>query len=143
MPATSPSVQSILEATPRRRKKAHASPLHSPLPPRNGRPGWPRLGNRSLSEIELAAAAQKIFGYAPRPVQLRAALKLLEGLDIFVVAATGAGKSLIFALVALAATLLGLKRIVIVICPLKALQMDQVSSVTKQARQNAVLSLPV
>ncbi|KIP01916.1 hypothetical protein PHLGIDRAFT_20572 [Phlebiopsis gigantea 11061_1 CR5-6] len=113
MSATSPSVQSIIEATPRRRKKAYASPLNSPLPPRNRHPGWPRLGNRILT----------------RPVQLRAAIKLLEGFDIFVVAATGAGKSLIFALVALAATLLGLKRIVIVICPLKALQMDQVCSI--------------
>ncbi|GJE85292.1 ATP-dependent DNA helicase RecQ-like protein [Phanerochaete sordida] len=74
----------------------------------------------------LADAAEEIFGYRPRPDQLRAARKILEGNDVFVVAATGAGKSLVFALVAIAARLLGLQRVVIVICPLKALQMDQV-----------------
>lgn len=60
-------------------------------------------------------------------MQLRAAPKILEGNDAFIVAAAGAGKSLIFVLVTIAARLLGIKQVVIVICPLKALQLDQVS----------------
>jgi superfamily II DNA helicase RecQ len=51
-------------------------------------------------------------------------LKILKGHDVIVVA--GAGKSLIFAMVAIAAALARFKGVVIVICPLKALQLDQV-----------------
>lgn len=45
-----------------------------------------------------------------------------------VVAPTGAGKSLVFALLAIAAELTKSDALVLVICPLKALQLDQVSS---------------
>lgn len=76
---------------------------------------------------ELSAAALEIFGYEPRPWQLKAALKLLEGHDCMVVAGTGSGKSLVFALVAIAIELTHSTGLIIVICPLKALQQDQVS----------------
>ncbi|EPS97626.1 hypothetical protein FOMPIDRAFT_1098035, partial [Fomitopsis schrenkii] len=61
----------------------------------------------------------------PRPWQLRAAVAILEGRDTMVVAGTGSGKSLVFALVAIAAELVGSRGLVIVISPLKALQLDQ------------------
>lgn len=76
--------------------------------------------------------AIRFFGYVPRPWQLKAAKKLLEGHDIFVVAGTGSGKSLVFALVAIAAQLAKYPGLLIVICPLKALQLDQVSIVTTE-----------
>lgn len=121
-PPRSP-IQYIVEATPRRRKRAFDTSIQSPIDRQHGRPPWPRLGNRSLPDSTLIAATEEIFGYSPRPAQLRAAVKILEGHDVFIVAATGSGKSLVFALLAIAATLLGLKRVVIVICPLKALQL--------------------
>ena len=126
------SGQSIHEllSTPRRRKNPPKTQAHIlPPPPRapDENPPWPRLGGQSVPDSKLIEATEHIFGYPPRPYQLRAAKKILEGHDIFFIAATGAGKSLVFAIVAIAARLLGLKRLVIVICPLKALQMDQVS----------------
>ena len=44
-----------------------------------------------------------------------------------IVARTGARKSLVFALLAIAAELMKSEGLVLVICPLKALQLDQVS----------------
>ena len=52
--------------------------------------------------------------------------KVLEGHDAIVIAGTGAGKSLIFAMLAVAAALTGFDGVVIVICPLKSLQKYQV-----------------
>ncbi|RDX43274.1 hypothetical protein OH76DRAFT_1361351, partial [Lentinus brumalis] len=72
-------------------------------------------------------ATEKIFGYAPREWQLRAMQRILEGHDVMTVAGTGAGKSLVFALVAIAAALAGFDGLIIVVSPLKALQNDQVS----------------
>ena len=53
-------------------------------------------------------------------------LKCAEGYDTFGIAGTGYGKSLVFALLAIAVALAGSKGIVMVICPLKSLQIDQV-----------------
>lgn len=106
-----------------------SSPSPSPIP--EHRPGglWPRLKAR-VAEIELAEAAQDIFGYTPRRWQLRAAIAILEGRDTMVVAGTGSGKSLVFALVAIAAGLVRSRGLVVVICPLKVLQLDQVALVS-------------
>ena len=55
-------------------------------------------------------------------------IKSAEGFDTFGIARTGFGKSLVFALLAIAAELAGFKGTVMVICPLKALEIDQVST---------------
>ena len=47
------------------------------------------------------------------------------------IAGTGAGKSLIFAMLAIAAELANFQGIVVVICPLKSLQKDQVGPLTE------------
>ncbi|KAI1791171.1 P-loop containing nucleoside triphosphate hydrolase protein [Ganoderma leucocontextum] len=144
----------LLEATPRHHKTPHGSPARpstppSPSPARGStaalstltpqarlpsrgttaiRPDpspWPRLGTK-VSEQDLSEAAAAIFGYAPRDWQLKTAIKLLEGHDVMVVAGTGAGKSMVFGLLAIAAELAGSNGLVLVVCPLKALQTDQV-----------------
>ncbi|TFK78511.1 hypothetical protein K466DRAFT_507205, partial [Polyporus arcularius HHB13444] len=74
----------------------------------------------------LERATTEIFGYSPRPWQSKVAVKLLEGHDVIVVAGTGAGKLLIFGMLALASALVEFDGLVLVICPLKALQLDQV-----------------
>lgn len=51
---------------------------------------------------------------------------ILEGKDVGVVARTGAGKALFFALIGLVATISETDKLVIVISPLKALQDGQV-----------------
>ena len=66
------------------------------------------------------------FGYEPRDWQLQAALKVLEGSDGIVVAGTGKGKTMIFALLGLAASLSKAKGHYIIVSPLKALEGDQV-----------------
>ncbi|KAI0739880.1 hypothetical protein C8Q80DRAFT_1072426, partial [Daedaleopsis nitida] len=73
----------------------------------------------------LVQATTAVFGYSPREWQLRVVLKLLEGHDVIAIAGTGAGKSLIFGMLALASALLDFNGVVLVICPLKALQLDQ------------------
>ncbi|ESK89672.1 atp-dependent dna helicase [Moniliophthora roreri MCA 2997] len=86
---------------------------------------WPRLP-RAVSHEFLSTVVQNLFGYPPRSWQLDAAIKILKGHDVIVVAGTGAGKSLIFAIVAIASAAVGFPGVVLVICPLKALQRDQV-----------------
>ncbi|KAJ7177278.1 hypothetical protein C8R43DRAFT_820274, partial [Mycena crocata] len=73
----------------------------------------------------LCAATEAIVGHKPRPWQIQPVLKVLEGNNIFVLAGMGSGKSLIFAMLAIAAELVGFDGVVLVICPLKALQSDQ------------------
>ncbi|KAF8666299.1 hypothetical protein AX14_006503, partial [Amanita brunnescens Koide BX004] len=53
-------------------------------------------------------------------------IKCAEGCDTFCIAGTGFGKSLVFALLAIAVELAGSKGTVVVVCPLKALKIDQV-----------------
>ncbi|KAF8869867.1 hypothetical protein CPB84DRAFT_1640591, partial [Gymnopilus junonius] len=66
-----------------------------------------------------------IFGYAPRSWQMKVTEKVLEGRDVIAIAGTGAGKSLVFVMLAIAAELAGFEGIVVVVCPLKSLQKDQ------------------
>ena len=70
------------------------------------------------------------FGYEPHEWQLRAALKVLEGNDGVVVAGTGKGKTMIFALLGLAVELSKTEGHYIIISPLKALEGDQVCCFT-------------
>ncbi|TBU40575.1 hypothetical protein BD309DRAFT_813276, partial [Dichomitus squalens] len=74
---------------------------------------------------DLCEAARLIFGYSPQAWQILASVKLLEGWDVMLVAGMGAGKSMVFALMAIAIALSRGKGLVIVICPLKVLQLDQ------------------
>jgi superfamily II DNA helicase RecQ len=107
-------------STPRRRKKAqNNSATQSPSKT------WPRIGRKVPSET-LEDVTKQIFGYSPRRWQTKVAEKVLEGNDAIVIAGTGAGKSLVFAMLAVAAELAGFEGVVIVICPLKSLQKDQV-----------------
>ena len=76
----------------------------------------------------LEDVTKQIFGYLPRSWQTKVTEKVLEGHDVIAIAGTGAGKSLIFAMLAVAAELAGFEGIVVVICPLKSLQKDQVGS---------------
>jgi superfamily II DNA helicase RecQ len=87
---------------------------------------WPRIGKRIPLE-DIKAAIQQIFGYEPRSWQLTLAEKVLEGHDAIGLAGTGAGKSLVFAILAVAAELAEFQGLVLVVCPLKSLENDQVS----------------
>ena len=69
---------------------------------------------------------QQIFGCKPRDWQIKLTEKVLEGHDVIGLAGTGSGKSLVFAMLAITAELAGFTGVVIVICPLKSLQKDQV-----------------
>ena len=66
------------------------------------------------------------FGYYPHDWQVQAALKVLEGNNGIVVAGTGKGKTIIFALLGLAAELSGSDRHYIIVSPLKTLEGNQV-----------------
>ena len=54
--------------------------------------------------------------------------KILEGHDAMTVAGTGADKSLVFALVVIAAALANVRGLVIVVCPPEALQNDLIKA---------------
>ena len=86
---------------------------------------WPRL-KKKVGEGKLRDEFKDRFGYYPHNWQLQAALKVLEGNDGIVVAGTGKGKTIVFALVGLAAELSGSDGHFIVVSPLKALEGDQV-----------------
>ena len=107
-------------STPRRLKNARNN---STTP--SSSETWPRIG-RKISSETLEDVTKQIFGYSPKGWQIKVAEKVLEGNDAIVIAGTGAGKSLVFAMLAVAAELAEFDGMVIVICPLKSLQKDQV-----------------
>lgn len=78
---------------------------------------------------DLKAETKRCFGYEPHEWQLRAALKVLEGNDGVVVAGTGKGKTMVFALLGFAVKLSKTKGHYIIVSPLKALEGDQVCPV--------------
>jgi ATP-dependent helicase YprA (DUF1998 family) len=94
-------------------------------PGAQARKKWPRLKEK-VAEDRLKEEMKGQFGYYPHDWQLRAAVKVLEGNDGIVVAGTGKGKTVVFALLALAAELSGSKGHYIIVSPLKALEGDQV-----------------
>jgi ATP-dependent helicase YprA (DUF1998 family) len=77
---------------------------------------------------DLVEETHHLFGHSPHEWQIEATINLLAGNDVVVVAGTGMGKSLVFAMLAVAICLARTKGMVIVISPLKALQFDQVSA---------------
>jgi len=89
------------------------------------RTAWPRL-KKKVKEDKLREEMKRRFGYFPHDWQVRASLKVLEGNDGMVVAGTGKGKTIIFALLGLAAELSETRGYYIIVSPLKALEGDQV-----------------
>ena len=83
---------------------------------------WPRL-KKAVGEERLK---EERFGYHPDAWQMRAAIKALEGNDGMVIAGTGKRKTIIFALLGIAAELSESKGHYIIVSPLKALENDQV-----------------
>jgi len=120
LPTNNPS----LFSTPRRRKDASQNARAQPTTVDTQR-RWPRLGQR-VSTALLEDATSQIFGYKPRSWQVKLTEKVLEGNDAIGIAGTGSGKSLVFAMLAIAAELANFKGLVIVVSPLKSLQKDQV-----------------
>jgi hypothetical protein len=86
---------------------------------------WPRF-KAKVKDERLKEEVKRRFGYEPHEWQLQAALKVLEGNDGVVVAGTGKGKTMVFALLGLAVKLSKTKGHYIVVSPLKALEGDQV-----------------
>nr|VWO95074.1 ATP-dependent RNA helicase mak5 (EC [Ganoderma boninense] len=115
----------LLPTPPRSQIPTPGPPSASSDLAREGPKPWPKLGTR-VSQDEIKAATKQIFGYEPRAWQLQTMEKILEGYDVMTVAGTGAGKSLVFALIVIAAALAKVRGLVLVVCPLKALQNDQV-----------------
>ena len=69
---------------------------------------------------------KQCFGYYPHDWQMQAALKAPEGSDGIIVTGTGKGKTIILALLGLAAELSESVGHYIIVSPLKALKGDQV-----------------
>ena len=86
---------------------------------------WPRF-KEEVSVENLKEETNRRFGYEPHEWQLRAALKVLEGNDGVVVAGTGKGKTMIFALLGLAVELSKAKGHYIIVSSPKTLEGDQV-----------------
>jgi ATP-dependent DNA helicase RecQ len=80
-----------------------------------------RGGAPAQHSADLAAIAAAVFGYrALRPGQLEAAAALAAGRDCLVVMPSGAGKSAIYQIAAMA-----LRRPAVIVSPLLSLQRDQ------------------
>ncbi|KAJ7159121.1 hypothetical protein C8R43DRAFT_882325 [Mycena crocata] len=63
------------------------------------------------------------LSYIPDDWQIHLVIRIMQGYDSIFLAGTGYGKSLIFEAVAFMG---GKKKVTVVICPLKALEADQV-----------------
>jgi len=92
---------------------------------------WPRL-KKKVREEQLREEIKQRFGYYPHDWQMQAALKVLEGNDGMVIAGTGKGKTMVFALLGLAAELSGSRGHYIIVSPLKTLEGDQVCTSVSQ-----------
>jgi len=132
---STPNRQPLIQLnTPHHIPSPFSTPHHQKNTPKNCLPSgtltlsqrWPHLGQRILTKT-LESVTKQIFGYSPRSWQTKVAERILEGHDVITVAGTGAGKSLIFAMLAIAAELAGFEGFVVVICPLKSLKKGQVS----------------
>ena len=107
--------------TPRRRKTPSTTPQH----PSVAEKPWPRIGKRVPID-EVIRVTKLIFDHEPFSWQLDMFKKAAEGYDTLAIAGTGYGKTMAFGLLAVAAEIARFRGVVIVICPLKALQNDQV-----------------
>ena len=87
---------------------------------------------RDVSERELRETTTEVFGEVPHDWQVKVALKILKDNDVSLVAGTGAGKSRVFGLLAVGAELANSNGLILVICPLKSLEEDQVSRIARE-----------
>ena len=90
---------------------------------------WPRF-KENFSIEKLKEETNRRFGYELYEWQLQTALKVLEGNDGVVVAGTGRGKTMIFALLGLTVELSKTKGHYIIVSPPKTLEGDQVCPTT-------------
>lgn len=115
----SSTVPSLLEGSPR---------LKIPL-----RKKWSWFKEKVKDE-RLREEVKGCFGYEPHGWQLQAALKVFEGNDGVVVAGTGKGKTMVFALLGFAVKLLKTRGHYIIVSPLMALEGDQVCTLFHMGR---------
>ncbi|KAF5333860.1 hypothetical protein D9758_017098 [Tetrapyrgos nigripes] len=117
-PHTPQNVSAHTFDTPRRRnpplKKAHGVKTQSELPVRM----------RTLEAVRDALKNELQIPFDPNAWQYRLVCRISMGYDGLIVAATGLGKSLMFAGVAK----LGKKGLAVVVCPLKVLEPDSIRS---------------
>ena len=128
-PTRNENSKSLLSSTQSRSPYPKNSTPNTTQP--STRKKWPWLP-KSLTRSELVNATEKIFGYRPWEWQIEATIKILEGHNTFILAPTGVGKSLVFAMLTVTAELTQSQGLIVVICPLKALQLDQVSALFSQ-----------
>lgn len=126
--ATIPCPGNTPFATPRRRKTPAMTKLRLNF---DRSTPWPRIGC-CIPEDILVDATKQIYGYVPHDWQLQAFYKVAEGHDVFALAGTGYGKSLLYGLLAIAAAIAQRGGTAVVISPLKALETDQVSVMIHQ-----------
>jgi ATP-dependent helicase YprA (DUF1998 family) len=128
---STPNRQPLLQLNTPQHPSPFSTPRHRKNTPQAGTPPtsqtWPRIGQK-ITRKTLEDVTKQIFGYLPRSWQTKVTEKVLEGHDVITIAGTGARKSLIFAMLAIAEELTDFEGIVFVICPLKSLQKDQVGS---------------
>jgi ATP-dependent helicase YprA (DUF1998 family) len=77
----------------------------------------------SFAETRAQIVEKLKLSYVPEDWQVHLVIRILRGFDSIFLAGTGYGKSLIFEAVAV---LGGKKNVTLVVCPLKALEADQV-----------------
>ena len=111
---TPPPAPSRAPQTPRKRK-----------PPTKRAYGVDSRRKWSTEEAQKQLTKALSLSFIPDTWQLVILSKIMEGYDSIIVAGTGYGKSLLFEGMA---ALGGKDKVVIVICPLKALEVDQVCS---------------
>ncbi|KAJ7112390.1 P-loop containing nucleoside triphosphate hydrolase protein, partial [Mycena crocata] len=126
--------------TPRRRPFSPVAP-RSPgtprkhIPPRSTRLQGIKEWKYSFEATRTMVIDKLKLSYIPDDWQIHLIIRILRGYDSIFLAGTGYGKSLIFEAVAV---LGGKKKVTIVICPLKALEADQVKQATEKGI-NAIL----
>jgi hypothetical protein len=114
--------------TPRRRPFSPVIPRSPGTPRKHILPRSTRLQGIKKWKFSLEETRRKVIDklkltYIPDDWQIHLIIRILRGYDSIFLAGTGYGKSLIFEAVAV---LGGKGKVTVVICPLKALEADQV-----------------
>ncbi|KAJ7775042.1 P-loop containing nucleoside triphosphate hydrolase protein [Mycena metata] len=120
--------------TPRRRPFSPVAPRSPGTPRRHNPPASTRLQGikkwkHTFKDTQKMVMDRLKLTYTPDDWQIHLIIRILRGYDSIFLAGTGYGKSLIFEAVA---ALGGSKKVTIIICPLKALEADQVKQATEK-----------